>query len=516
MTEFKELKLSELVASTTNPRTEFEENSLNELAESIKSHGVLQPIIARTHPDDKKKYEVVCGERRFRASKIAKLKTIPASIRDLDDDQVFEIQIIENLERKDVHPLDEAIAFKRMLDSGKYSMEDIAAKVAKTLTFVAQRLKLNDLIPELKDDFLKGEFGVGHAVLLCRVNHEKQKEIFENSKDRWEPGYGTVKQLKEDLEDDDLDLVNAFFNPEDPTIYVPAGPCTTCPKNSRANAVLFPEYEDNICFDKTCYETKTEVSKRAAIKKIIDENPGLIFTCRYPDSSTKAVFSFVETFGKKVLTGWDSYTNSVESNEKAVRSFDLDRWDFQFIIIWDLGNDASGASDDPSKNLKREISNIKDRAARALELDREKIYKRALEEIKKVSEKNEAMLSTDPLLECEKKALALSILSYADDDWIEKEYNVKIGYNDRHEQLEKIFSDEFLNKLIRHNIQRELISENIMDFEKQDRPFYMHSIFSHYYPKEMELFTLEQTAIAEKRIEKSNARIDALEKQLEK
>lgn len=515
MTEFKELKLSELVASATNPRSEFEENSLNELAESIKSHGVLQPIIVRVHPEENKKFEVVCGERRYRASKIAKMKTIPVSVRELTDDEVFEIQIVENLERKDVHPLDEAIAFRRMLDSGKYSMEDIAAKVAKTLTFVAQRLKLNDLIPELKEEFLKGEFGIGHAVLLARVSNEKQSEIFEQSKDKWEPGYGTVKQLKEDLEDDDLDLANAFFNLEDPTIFVGAGPCSTCPKNSRANAVLFPEYEDNICFDKTCYETKTEVSKRAAIKKIIDENPGLIFTCRYPDSSTKAVFSFVETFGKKVLTGWDSYTNSVESNEKAVRSFDLDRWDFQFIIIRDLGNDASGASDDPSKNLKREISNIKDRAARALELDREKIYIRAINEIKKDDERNNKMLTSEPLEVCEKKALALAILSYQDDNWIKKDYGVKIGYMNRHEQLDKIFSDKFLNKLIRHHIQRELITESLADFERLDKPRYVHAIFSHYFPKEIELFTLEQTAIAEKRITKSNARIQVLQNEID-
>lgn len=513
MTEFKELKLSELVASTTNPRTEFEENSLNELAESIKSHGVLQPIIARTHPDDKKKYEVVCGERRFRASKIAKLKTIPASIRDLDDDQVFEIQIIENLERKDVHPLDEAIAFKRMLDSGKYSMEDIAAKVAKTLTFVAQRLKLNDLIPELKEDFLKGEFGIGHAILFARINEERQREFVESLDSYYNPGYASLKEVQTYLDRKNADLDDALFPLDDATLIPEAGACNSCLKCTAANPVLFPETDENYCYDTICYGKKDVAFKIRDLKRMIEEKPEIVIVKGW-DFDNKQILEVVESYGITALEYNVGYREWGDQKDR-VDAFNLKRFTFEGVFL-KKGAQSNVDCDDPTVNIQEEISNIKNRAARALELDREKIYKRALEEIKKVSGKNEAMLSTDPLLECEKKALALSILSYADDDWIEKEYNVKIGYNDRHEQLEKIFSDEFLNKLIRHNIQRELISENIMDFEKQDRPFYMHSIFSHYYPKEMELFTLEQTAIAEKRIEKSNARIAALEKQLEK
>ena len=133
----------------------------------------------------KKKHEIVCGERRYRASCIAGVKTIPVSIRELNDDEVFEIQIIENLERKDVHPMDEAKAFKKMIDSGKYTVEDISAKIAKNQTFVAQRLKLNDLIDELQEDFFKGEFGVGHAVLYSRLTNEKQSDIFSDATTGW-------------------------------------------------------------------------------------------------------------------------------------------------------------------------------------------------------------------------------------------------------------------------------------------------------------------------------------------
>lgn len=516
MSEFKDLKLSELVASSTNPRTEFEENSLNELAESIKEHGVLQPVIVRKHPTDSKKYEIVCGERRFRASTIAGAETIPVSIRELSDDEVFEIQIIENLERKDVHPLDEAKAFQKMLDSGKYTMEDIAAKVAKNLTFVAQRLKLNDLIPELQEDFLKGEFGVGHAVLLSRVSKEKQAEIFEQSKDKWEPGYGTVKHLKEELEDDDIDLSNAFFDIEDSKIYAAAGACTNCQKNSHANQVLFPEYEDNICFDKICFDTKTGVAKRGAIKTIIDENPGLVFTCRYQSKNTEAICSFVETFGKNVLTGWDSYNHSFEGNENAIRSFDLDKWDFQFITISKTNKQNSIISDDPKQNIKLEISKIKDRANRALELDREKIYKRSIDELVKDETKREVLFSMNPLSENEKKALFSTLMSYDNEKWLKELTGAKdIGYSiTRADFIREHYSDELLNAVIRKHLKRELVSESLLDYKKQENPSFYFEILKDYFPKEVELFTDEQNDVAAKRIERSEKRIADLQKEL--
>ena len=251
MSEFKELKLSDIFPSRTNPRSEFEENSIRELSESIKQHGVLQPIIVREQVDRDNKYDLVCGERRYRASILAELETIPASIRELTDDEVFELQIIENLERKDVHPMDEAVAFKKMIDSGKYTLEDIAAKVAKTETFIAQRLKLNDLIPELKEDFLKGEFGIGHAVLLSKIGEQDQKEIFDDSKSQWNPGYGTIKELKDTIEGESFDLDDAIFSLLDEELLPKAGACVFCPKNSASNPVLFPDEKDkDTCFDK--------------------------------------------------------------------------------------------------------------------------------------------------------------------------------------------------------------------------------------------------------------------------
>lgn len=510
MSEFKELKLSELVASSTNPRTEFEETSLNELAESIKAHGVLQPIIARVHPEDSKKFEVVCGERRFRASKLAKQKTIPASIRVLNDDEVFEIQIIENLERKDVHPMDEAVAFRRMLDSGKYSMEDIAAKVAKNLTFVAQRLKLNDLIPELKEDFLKGEFGVGHAVLFARINPERQKDFFETLGTWQNPGYGSVSKLKEYLEERSEDLDDAIFPLDDPMLNLEAGACLNCPKRTANNPVLFPEIEDNLCMDSVCFSKKDHNYRIRKIKEMLDENPNMICVTGY-SAVSKDLIDTVESYGVKPLT-YNDYDQYMSAKTEA---FHLEKFEFVKINITSRkGRNQTGES--AESNLVEEISNIKARAERALELDREKIYKRVYDEIYEDSEKKEILLNGEPLNRNEAIATALAICGYQDRDFLEQKFNIDSvphGY-ELYLFFKENLTTEILNRLIRRFVLNQVVSVGRMDYKKDSYPAAAFDIFSHYFPSEIELFTLEQTAIAEKRIKKSDSRIQVLQNEI--
>lgn len=512
---FKEVNLDELIASSINPRTEFEENSLIELSKSIKEHGVLQPIIVRIHPIEKKKYEIVCGERRFRASKLADIKTIPVSIREINDDEVFEIQIIENLERKDVHPMDEALAFKKMLESGKYSIEEISAKLAKPLTFVSQRLKLNDLISELKNDFLKDEFGIGHAILLARVNEEKQKEIFDNSKDRWRNGYGTIKELKSELDEDNLKLDDAFFDITDADIYIHAGACTSCFKCSNSNSVLFPEYEENLCFDNVCFNKKTEVSKQIALNKVLDENQEIILVCRYSDSKTKALISFAESLGKKVLTGWNSY-NKKDNGDDGVDAYDLENMEFIKIEKRDSLNAPEISQSDPDQVIKSNIHGIKQRADRALELDREKIFKRSIEELIKNDEKNPILFSTEKLTLTEKVTLCFILIGYDDESWMTEEFGVD-RFEFRKDKLEiilKHFSEGMLSRIIRKFIKKELVSESNLDYEKYDNPKAYMKILKEYFPKEIQQFSDDQTIIANQRIERANVRIIDLENSL--
>src|SRR5882757_3781579 len=154
-----------------------------ELAENIKENEVYQPILVRPHPTIAGRYERICGERRQVASLVAGKKDIPAYIRDIPDEDILEIQITENLQRKDAHPFDEANGFKSLMKEKGYTVEDIAAKFNQKLDFITQRLKLNDLIPEFQKTFKKNILSVGQAFVLCRLRPEDQKTFRKEWKD---------------------------------------------------------------------------------------------------------------------------------------------------------------------------------------------------------------------------------------------------------------------------------------------------------------------------------------------
>ena len=514
---YKELKINELIASPSNPRTDFEEKALNELAESIKAHGVLQPIIVRTHPNVKKKYEIVCGERRYRASCIAGVKTIPVSIRELTDDEVFEIQIIENLERKDVHPMDEARAFKKMIESGKYTIEDISAKVAKNLTFIVQRLKLNDLIEELQEEFLKGEFGVGHAVLYARLAIEKQSDIFsEATTNEWSQGYGTLKEARAELERENEDLDEAIFDLNSEDLFPTAGACSKCLKCSSANAVLFPEFEGNFCFDSKCFNLKSQTEKANRLINVLEENSDVILVAGWGFKAGR-LDDIITEAGKRLLTQYDDYSTYGKEGE-GVQAWHVD--DVKYIEIFlkeNSKNNAIKTNPGADQNLLLEISKIKDRANRGLELDREKIYKRVIEEVIDNDGKNQILFSGEELKVSEKIALCHSLASLGDDDWIEEEFGTD-KFNFRRERLKFItenFTDQFLYKILRRYLKRDLVSLGILDYGKQDNPAAYMAVVKDYFPEEIQLFTDEQNDVAAKRIERSDKKIKDLEKEIE-
>ena len=137
-TEYRNLPLAVLTESKSNPRRIFEDAALKELAASIRSQGVLSPLLVR--PLNDRSFEIVAGARRYRAAQMAESETIPVRIMNLTDAEALEAQLIENLQRRDVHPLEEAQGFRALLnlDEPKYSIEQIAAKTGKSPTYVAQ------------------------------------------------------------------------------------------------------------------------------------------------------------------------------------------------------------------------------------------------------------------------------------------------------------------------------------------------------------------------------------------
>jgi len=162
-----------LKANKYQPRKEFDTAALNELAESIKLKGVLLPIMVRT--SDPGYYEIVAGERRFRASKLAGLTEVPVIIRDFDDKEMLEIAIIENVQRKDLNVVEEAEGYKRLMDEFAYTQEDLAKIIGKSRSHIANLLRILSLPEDIKDLIVSGHLTMGHARAL--IGSDNASEI---------------------------------------------------------------------------------------------------------------------------------------------------------------------------------------------------------------------------------------------------------------------------------------------------------------------------------------------------
>ena len=169
-----EILLSQIKANQYQPRTSFDQKKLEELAESIKKHGVIQPVLVRK---DGKGFELVAGERRFRAAKLAKLKKIPVVVSNISDVQSLEIAILENIQREDLNPLEVAKGYQRLKDEFGYTQEAVAKSVGKPRSSVANSLRLLTLSPKIQDEIDKGVISEGHAKVLLSVDGVKAEQL---------------------------------------------------------------------------------------------------------------------------------------------------------------------------------------------------------------------------------------------------------------------------------------------------------------------------------------------------
>jgi len=279
----QEIPLSQIRESHTNPRRRFDETKLAELAANIQQYGVLQPIVVRTALSGASdQYELVAGERRYRASKLAGRYSIPATVRKLTDAQCLEIQLIENGQRDDVHPLEEAKGYARLigLDPEAYTVEAIAAKMGRSPEYINGRLHLMQLIPEAKQAFYDGKLNVTHAFEISRLQRNDQRRALQECfpqhrnaaavlKDKKAEAV-TVRELRAWIEREvHLDLTHAPFDPQDENLLPSAGACARCPKRTGSNPLLFPEVRHkSACTDRECYRAKVEALVQIRVKSL--------------------------------------------------------------------------------------------------------------------------------------------------------------------------------------------------------------------------------------------------------
>ena len=295
------LRIDALHESPFNPRKIFDDAALQELAADINSVGrVLQPLLVRPRPSplfahhaaleadpNHGGFEIVFGHRRYRAAELAGLTEVPCMVRAMTDAEARRAQISENLQRTDVHPIEEAEGYQALIDHDGQTADSIAEQFGKSRSYVYGRLKLLQACPEIRKACLAGEVGAEVALLIARLRTDKLQEkalgyIRADYRAKLDDGgkasYRTIRDLL--VEKFTLDLKSAMFDVADETLLPLAGSCVTCPKRS-ANA---PEYADlvesstsrwgmskpgsaNACTDPDCFDAK----KKAHLKREADK-----------------------------------------------------------------------------------------------------------------------------------------------------------------------------------------------------------------------------------------------------
>lgn len=286
--EIKNLKLESVTPSQMNPRKTFDQEELQELADNIEKQGLLQPITVRLIKDTEKfrvkdgvagfhpEYEIICGERRYRAMKLLsdrwkemdivapkgatydRFNTISAIVREMNDEDAFDAMITENLQRKDVDPIEEAFAFGQLIERGK-TIDEVAARFGKSRRFVLDRVKLNSLIPELLLAVKEDRMSISAAMIICKLDEAQQTEYFKTYQNYSEYSAITANNYLRDL----------FMNLAQTPWYQNRGkkfaggcgrPCTECVNNTNNHGCLFWEMKSNgdgRCTDREMYEKKS-------------------------------------------------------------------------------------------------------------------------------------------------------------------------------------------------------------------------------------------------------------------
>ncbi|HMJ58072.1 MAG TPA: ParB/RepB/Spo0J family partition protein [Gemmatimonadales bacterium] len=265
---FLVVEINAVHESKTNPRRHFDEAALKDLTESIREKGIIVPLLVRPRGGNGA-FEIVAGARRYRAARSAGLSVVPVLVRELDDKETLEVQVIENLQRTDVHPLEEAEGYQRLLARHGYTIDTLASRLGKSASYVYQRLKLASLIEPAKKSFLEDKLTAGHAILIARLQPKQQAEALKECFG-WDGTVMSVRGLSRWIDNNvHLDLHGAPWKKDDAKLLPIAGACTTCPKRTGFAPALFPDIaKKDTCTDPQCYQAKRTAHLEARIAEL--------------------------------------------------------------------------------------------------------------------------------------------------------------------------------------------------------------------------------------------------------
>ena len=422
-TEFQTLELDIIVSSLTNPRKTFNADRLTELANSIKSNGVHAPILVRPLPaarlmdtfhsrgDGKPlpTHEIVAGERRYRASALAGCSTIPALVRDLSDEQVLEIQIVENLQRDDLTELEEAEGYEALMRHSGLTVDQVASKISKSRSYVYKRIKLLDLSLECKDALRIGQIDATRALLIARIPDTalQTKALAEATRANYRGDVCSVRDLQTWLQANVmLRLDFAAFKITDARLVPAAGSCKDCPKRTGANPDLFTDVQGaDICTDPACFNKKAAAHRdvlvaRAEAKgmRVIDgAEAKVLFPHKYIDrpKGYSALSQMREdvadgeprTLGK-LLGKSDLAAVLIENpyTKELIEAVPTDEAEAMLLargLVQAVSNKSKSRTRDPESDLE----DLKKAAARATEIHmRDAVYKELVNHIRQTTD----------------------------------------------------------------------------------------------------------------------------------
>lgn len=269
------------------------------------------------------KFELVIGERRYRASVLAGKKTIPVMVRELTDEQVKEMQLIENLQRENPHPMAEAIGIYQLLNlkSKKTNVEEISKRIGRSVAYVYQRIKLYELIENFREMFFADVFNITQALKIARLDKESQEEFFNAHCKNWMDENWSLHNFDGKVDNYQLDLDDAPFDIKDAKLDKKAGACTKCPHNIAVTTSLFPEDEEEArCTHRACYENKCKLHKTLQLVAIFTEHKDLPIAVE-DDTVISAMFGNDDSLikGRTLLIENIDYFDEYQLPEKPIR-----------------------------------------------------------------------------------------------------------------------------------------------------------------------------------------------------
>lgn len=275
-----------LAPSKTNPRKHFDAAKMAELVESVKKHGILQPILARGIDgaiNGRPQYEIVAGERRWRAAVTAKLAAIPTIVKPMTDFEVLELQLIENMQRDDLTPMEEANGYRALMrkpneQQGFATAEELGARIGKSKGYVYARMKLCDLVAEGRKALEDGKLSASTALLIARLPAHQQPAATKLIVQGWGGEPATFRDAKEAIERDFmLTLGSALFKITDETLLAGVGSCKACPKRTGSDPDLFGDVKNaDVCTDPPCFQKKKEAHQLRLVEIAKEEGREVI------------------------------------------------------------------------------------------------------------------------------------------------------------------------------------------------------------------------------------------------